>query len=139
MVVQNEINVQAFRPINGVVEEIEKEGIELIIRCPGGHIMQIDRQPDHIATQAFNILKILFCVFGELNPVGISSLKPTGKVYPPAEGHILCTKIPHIEYPQYHCNTNNSHNASYIARIYKKMAHVVQIRQIFGTKKSLMS
>src|SRR5262249_13131372 len=81
VIVDDEIDMQVFSPANGRIEESKKQRIRYVVGVAAGHGVQVDRQPDDVATQRLDILKILFGKFCELNLARAGSLKPVGQIH----------------------------------------------------------
>jgi hypothetical protein len=88
MIIEDKVNVKLFAPGNHRIQKGKTQRIKCKGRAAGCHSVHIDRQPDNITPQAFNIYDILFCKSGELDFSGIAYLKPYAKVYSPTEGSL---------------------------------------------------
>jgi len=55
--------------------------------------MKVDREPDHITSQAFNIDKIPLCEFCKLDLLSAGSLEPVGEIYSAGERHLTFCKL----------------------------------------------
>ena len=92
MIVQDEIHLEFASPLHDLVQEIQEQRVQCIVRRSGRHIMQIDGQPDHIAAQAPDLLKIGFGIACKLDGMGRPGLKPTGQIDTTGEIGRLCKK-----------------------------------------------
>ena len=110
------MKLQLLAPIDDLVQKVEEQRIDRVVRLPIGHEVQVDGQSDDIAAQALDVDQVLLRKLGELNLPGAADLQPARQIDPAMERDLgpAATSRPfprpaahtnHADQRQNRCNT----------------------------------